>query len=174
MPTVLLNNIAKLSGEIGVATPDTLMNDVGFLIAIAIASMITLTVVIITIVAAAKILIKANVNPWVLLIPIYNEYIFFKIAGMKKWFWTSIIVSIIMSLLTVVFVLIGGTVAMYIAMACFAILLVYTLVVYVVYCAKLSASFDHGFFFMLGLLFFTYFFYLILAFDDSEYVGDCD
>ena len=57
---------------------------------------ISLVCLILRIIAGWRIFVKAWEGGWKILIPIYNLYIMYKIAGMKKWFWYSILVSFVL------------------------------------------------------------------------------
>ena len=52
---------------------------------------------ILYIIAGWKLFEKAGEQGWKALIPIYNSYIYYKIVGMKKWFWAVLIVSFVKS-----------------------------------------------------------------------------
>ena len=73
----------------------------GFIGSIAIFGIIFVVLVII---GEWKIFEKAGEKGWKCLIPIYGQYILFKILGMKTWFWvflcTTIVASIMMSVNT--------------------------------------------------------------------------
>lgn len=56
---------------------------------------------VLQIIAAWKILEKAGEKGWKCLIPVYNIYIFFKVLGIKEWwFWTLLGTIIITSIMT--------------------------------------------------------------------------
>jgi hypothetical protein len=54
---------------------------------------------ILIIVALWKAFTKAWEAGWKSIIPIYNAYIMYKIAGMKNWFWYTLLISIILGIL---------------------------------------------------------------------------
>lgn len=58
-----------------------------------------LAIGILLIIAGWKIFEKAGEKGWKILIPFYNAYIFFKICGLKNWFWAMLGVSILASIL---------------------------------------------------------------------------
>lgn len=129
-------------------------------------SIVGLIVYILLIVAMWKIFSKAGESGWKSLIPIYNIYIYYKIAGMKNYFWIlvcgSIIVGIVQS--------IAGKDANVsgILSGIFGIL---SFVVSIMHCYKLSKSFGKGIGYTLGLIFLPNIFTLILGFGKAEYIG---
>ncbi len=56
---------------------------------------ISLVVCIISIVAMWRLFTKAGEKGWKAIIPIYNVYIYFKIAGVPSLFWVLLIVSVL-------------------------------------------------------------------------------
>lgn len=62
-----------------------------------------------TIVCFWMIFSKAWRHWWEALIPIWNLYVYFKIAGRKNWFWTLFITPVIWLIVSLVFWLIGNT-----------------------------------------------------------------
>ena len=129
-------------------------------------SIVFLLLYVLLIIAMWKIFSKAGESGWKSLIPIYNVYIYFKIAGMKKYFWilvcSSIIVAIIQSIL-------GKEAAVSeIASSIFGII---SCVFSIMHCFKLSKSFGKGIGYTLGLIFLPTIFTLILGFGSAEYIG---
>ena len=56
-------------------------------------------VVILVIIAEWKIFEKAGEKGWKSLIPIYNQYILFKIIGAKAWFWAFLGITLVASIM---------------------------------------------------------------------------
>lgn len=104
-----------------------------------IAGLIWLAVLVLMLVSCWKIFTKAGQPGWASLIPIYNAYVFLKIAGKPGW-W-----------LLLLFIPIANLVIMILALA------------------GLSATFGKGAGFTVGLLFLPIIFYPILAFSDAQY-----
>ena len=129
-------------------------------------SIVGLIVYVLLIIAMWKIFSKAGESGWKSLIPIYNIYIYYKIAGMKKFFWilvcASIVVGIVQSIL-------GQDAAASGILS--SILGIFSLVVSIMHCYKLSKSFGKGIGYTLGLIFLPNIFTLILGFGSAEYVG---
>lgn len=136
---------------------------------------ISLIVFILMIVSTWKIYKKAGEGGWKCLIPIYNEYILFKIAWKKKFFWISFILSIVMSFLNM---LAKGTnigifaespvfsgIVSVLTLAIAIILLVIEIKVVV----KLAKSFRKSGGFAVGLILLPVIFYPILAFGSAKY-----
>ena len=127
-------------------------------------------------IAGWKIFEKAGERGWKILIPFYNLYIAYKIVGMKMWFWITLAVTIVASLIISAMgfdpnamdanSFSGNTLVpalIYIAE------MIFVFVVSVVYYARLSKVFGHGVWFTLGLIFLSGIFMLILGFGKSKY-----
>ena len=104
-------------------------------------TIIWLAVAILMIVATWKVFVKAGRPGWAVLIPIYNTYVFLKIAGKPGW-W---LIWFFIPLLNLVFGIIA-TVAF-------------------------AQSFGKGAGFTVGLIFLPIIFIPILAFGEAQYVG---
>ncbi len=115
---------------------------------------ITVFIFILRVIAWWKLFAKAGVAGWKSLIPIYNSYLYYKIAGVPSLFWIAIVVSVMSSLpnATIVYVSLALTVI---------------IVIYQNY--ALSKAFGHGFGYTLGLLFLNLIFTFILGFGSSTY-----
>ncbi|MBQ3325714.1 hypothetical protein IJG79_00990 [Candidatus Saccharibacteria bacterium] len=136
---------------------------------------------IITIIASWRIFVKAGEKGWKSLIPIYNFYILYKICGMKKWFWISIIVSIAVSVLLAIFKF--DSVALYDAeklkavnwsdnVPALCVLIaecIFALIVNIMYVRNTSKVFGKGVGFAICLFFFTPICWLILGFGKAKY-----
>lgn len=131
-------------------------------------------------IAGWRILKKAGEPGWKILIPIYNVYMLWKIAGMKNWFWSVICCGIIVAILeafagadyakfygeNAVFdnrpMLVIATLA-----ACF--FAIYTAVAQILYAYRTSKVFGHGLGYTIGLIILPSLFWLILGFGRSDY-----
>lgn len=113
-----------------------------------IASIVTLAVAILMIVAQWRIFTKAGEKGWKSLIPVYNIVILFKISGLSPW------LILLYFLAGVPFI--GGLI---------------TIVLTIVLMVKLGQSFGKSTGFIVGLILLSPIFELILAFDKSEYIG---
>ena len=102
---------------------------------------IYLAIIVVAIVAYWKIFTKAGEEGWKSIIPIYNIIILLKIVG-RPWWW--------LLLMLIPFV---------------------NFIVLIIIMNDLSKSFGHGLGFTLGLIFFSFIFYLILGFGGSKYIG---
>jgi hypothetical protein len=131
---------------------------------------------ILSIVATVKLYRKIGVHPLVILVPIYNFYVFYKAFGVRRWFW-----AISLSYIAVFAI----TYAIYLQNplnpATIAILYVLVLALSILvmlgslhYTYNMARSFGKGFSFFCGLLIFAPLFYLILAFGRSDYIGAPD
>ena len=132
-----------------------------------------LAICVLSIVALWKIFVKAGEKGWKAIIPFYNVYILFKISWETKYFWTYLILSIVIGVLSGIGAFVAETSVwgilitvaisvLSIALLCFSIILD----------IKLSKAFGHGVGFAIGLIFLSFIFELILAFDNSQYIGN--
>ena len=131
---------------------------------------------ILLVIAGWKIFEKAGEKGWKSLIPIYNTYIFYKIVGMKNYFWAILIMSFAFSLITTALgqgtqmqsmnLATGAGVFSFILSLAFCI---FALVVSVMYAIRTSKAFGHGGLFAVGLFFLSGIFLLILGFGKSKY-----
>ncbi len=142
---------------------------------------------ILRIIGRWKVFKKAGEGGWKSLIPIYSDYISYKIAWAGTAFW----IEVVLSLITCIFASMAypaetfvenvrdfGQVIVYVqepVNMVFAIIAsvfaIIGLVWRLVFTYKTSKVFGHGFGFFLGLLFFPTIFTLILGFGSSEYKG---
>ena len=138
-----------------------------------------IAITILLIVAMWKLFTKAGEKGWKSLIPIYDVYILFKIAGAKSWFWGLVSAEIVVFVNTIVAVANGGIVTdasgnvTEVKDVSFTIvtsaMAIFELICYIVLCGKLSKAFKRGIGTALGLFFFPNIFTLILAFGSAKY-----
>lgn len=140
------------------------------------AATISVIFYIVEVIACWKIFPKAGEESWKSLIPIYNNYLLFKIAGMKSWFWWMLGIAFVSGLI----VSAAGFEPNAIRTNSFVGLNLFGAIVYLVtgvieaaimilYCVRLSKAFRHDAGFALGLIFLTPIFLLILGFGSSKY-----
>lgn len=98
--------------------------------------------VVIVIVADWMIFKKAGRPGWASIIPFYNLYVEFEVAGMNGWMFLLLLIPFV------------------------------NIVVTIVYANKLAKAFGKGIGFTLGLLFLSTIFKLILAFGSAQYQGE--
>ena len=143
---------------------------------LAIAGIAAIIFYVLTVIACWKVFEKAGEPGWKCLIPIYSQYIMFKIVGMKNLFWILFAVSVVVSIIVTAMGFDTQNIAknsmtgtnlvaalMYMAMAIFA------LVISIMNYNRISKVFGHGIVFTLGLIFLPYVFLLVLGFDHSKY-----
>lgn len=131
---------------------------------------------ILLVIAGWKMFEKAGEKGWKALIPIYNSYIYYKIVGMKNWFWATLIVAFVVSLATTLMgqgtqvqgmdLSTGTGIASFILTIA---LLVFAFIVSVMYVIRTSRAFGHGAWFAIGLFFLQGIFLLVLGFGKSKY-----
>lgn len=141
--------------------------------AIIASSVFALALAVLGIVAMWKIFVKAGEAGWKAIIPFYNTYILFKICWETKQFWTYLILTIVISILSGAVELLPSDNAFTFIFAIASLVASGFLVYYsVMLDIKLSQAFGHGGGFAVGLIFLTLIFECILAFGDSKYVGN--
>ncbi len=147
---------------------------VGGLIAVLLISAIIYYALLV--VAEWKVFEKTGEKGWKSLIPIYNQYILFKIVGMKNWFWISMCVSIVIG----AFVGAMGfnideiaknsfTGTNLIAALLYFAMIIFTFVIAVMNYYRISKVFGHGCGYTLGLVFVTSIMLLVLGFNNDKY-----
>ncbi len=124
--------------------------------------LVALLLLVVQIVACWKVFEKAGEPGWKAIIPVYSEYVLYKIAWDVKPFWILIgaaVVNMLLCWIPVVGTIIGfivGSLAIIIEVSCYV---------------KLSKAFGHGGWFAVGLLLLSPVFIMILGFENSEYLG---
>lgn len=144
-----------------------------------IASIISLAITVLTIVAMWKIYAKAGVPGWSVLIPFYNAYMQFKFTWKTKMFWwlmICIIAAVVLALVVVTSAVATPTTDALtiglglVMMAC----IIAAVVIALISTVKLAKAFGLNGAFAVGLLFLNVIFLCILAFGDAKYVGKHD
>ena len=131
---------------------------------------------VLQVIAGWKVFKKAGEKGWKALIPIYNSYIFFKIAGMKKWFWILLGLAFLAGIVSGVTGFDSNNVqnntytgANLFGAIVYCVTGIFATVVAIWYSVRLSKAFGHGIPFALGLIFLSPIFLLILGFGSSKY-----
>lgn len=118
-----------------------------------------------------KIFEKAGEEGWKSLIPVYNAYVLWKIAGRN--FIEVAVTSAIAIVVCIVLFSIAGSISSkvlgIISILLFIAYLIYLLVVNCKFCDGLSKAFGHGGAFATGLFFMQPIFLMILGFNKDEY-----
>ena len=130
---------------------------------------IALIIWVIAIIAYWKIFVKAGQAGWKSIIPVYNEYIAFKIAWKPMIFWVLIGIGVIPGICGLPQVG-NGIIVTIITFVCNVALFV----IHILFSRKLAAAFGKGIGFTIGLVFFPYIFEIILGFGKAEYLGPQD
>ena len=126
------------------------------------AGIISVAVYILLIIGWWKIFTKAGEAGWKSLIPFYNIYTIFKICWDTKYFWVSLVISVLGGVLSAI-PAVGGFLS--------AICSIALIVLYVIENNKLAKAFGHGGGYTVGLIFLPNIFVLILGFGSSTYKG---
>lgn len=119
------------------------------------------------IIANWRIFTKAGEAGWKSIIPIYGDYISYKIAWQPAYFWLALILGIISSYLQGTLET-GESLTVYMLVILVKIILV---VISIMYSIKLARAFGRGTGFAIGLIFLQPIFMLILGFGDDRYYG---
>lgn len=121
---------------------------------------------ILQIIANWNIFTKAGETGWKSLIPIYGDYVSYKIAWQTSYFWLSFILGIVASYIA------SANLNESIFLTVIATLLrIVIAVINIMYCIKLSRAFGHGIGFAIGLILLQPIFLLILGFSSDQYYG---
>lgn len=129
---------------------------------------LALTWWILQIVANWKIFTKAGEAGWKSIIPVYGDYISYKIAWQTSYFWLSFILGIVISCINTFVNPTGENIA---CAALVVLIRIVLAVISILYCVKLSRAFGRGIGFAIGLIFLQPIFLLILGFSDNQYYG---
>lgn len=127
-----------------------------------IVNVVSIVISIISVIAMWKIFKKADEKGWKVLIPVYNMYIFTRIAWTGSMFPIMIILSIAGGFAANYF---GGMIGAIIAL----VIAVSLMIFYFMMLHKFSKRFGHGLGFTLGLILFPPIFIWILGFGKSKY-----
>ena len=119
------------------------------------------------IIANWRIFTKAGEAGWKSIIPIYGDYISYKIAWQPAYFWLTLILEIVSSYLQGTLET-GESLTVYMLVILIKIILV---VISIMYSIKLARAFGRGTGFAIGLIFLQPIFMLILGFGDDRYYG---
>ena len=121
---------------------------------------------ILQIIANWNIFTKAGEAGWKSLIPIYGDYVSYKIAWQTSYFWLSFILGIVASYVASA----NPDEGMFLAVIVTLLRIVLT-VINIMYCVKLSRAFGHGIGFAIGFILLQPIFLLILGFGSDPYYG---
>ena len=101
-----------------------------------------LAVAIVAIIAQWKIFTKAGKPGWAAIIPFYNMYTLFEVAGMNGWMFLLMLIPIV------------------------------NIIIMIMLYVNLAKSFGKSTGFAVGLIFLNFIFMLILGFGSDQYVGN--
>ena len=119
---------------------------------------------ILQIIANWNIFTKAGEAGWKSLIPIYGDYISYKIAWQTSYFWLSFILGIVASYVSSA----NLNESMFLTVIA-TLLRIVIAVINIIYCVKLSKAFGHGIGFAIGLILLQPIFLLILGFGSDQH-----
>ena len=142
---------------------------------------------VLVIIGQWKIFEKAGEKGWKCLIPIYGQYILFKIMGAKNWFWCLFAATILGSILmavgmpkeiaTVNYWAIDATIDYFIIdwsnhvpyVIGLVITCIVSLTAIILQAVKLAKAFGKGASYVIGLIFIPEIIYLVLGFGKAKY-----
>lgn len=120
------------------------------------------------VIANWRIFTKAGEAGWKSIIPVYGDYVSYKIAWQTTYFWIVLILGIISSV-------VGGFVnpdgSNAILLVIVSLIRIVTVIIGIFYSLKLAKAFGKGTGFAIGLIFLQPIFMLILGFGDATYCG---
>lgn len=120
------------------------------------------------IIANWRIFTKAGEAGWKSIIPVYSDYISYKIAWQTSYFWLVFILGIIASCVQAYANPNGDNVMLLMIVSLIKII---TGIIGIMYSVKLARAFGRGTGFALGLIFLSPIFMLILGLGDDRYYG---
>lgn len=142
----------------------------GFVI---IGGLISIGISILYIIATWKIFTKAGESGWKSLVPVYSEYVLYKICWKTKFFWIILALSVAraVGLYITKYAIIKGVFGDVIALVCFVMMWVILLFQFFCY-HKLAFAFGKGAGFGTLMFLFAPIPTLVLAFGKAEYKGN--
>ena len=105
---------------------------------------------------------------WKSIIPVYSDYISYKIAWQPSYFWLVFVLGIITSVANGMADPNETNTTILLIVSLIRIILA---IISILYCIKLSRAFGHGIGFAIGLIFLQPIFMLILGFGNDPYYG---
>ena len=126
---------------------------------------------VLQIIACWRMFEKAGEPGWKTLIPIYNNYIMFKIVDMKAWFWWMFGISVVFSIISAANGCTDTACTSTSPLLLFSafVFLIIAIVCEVIYSLRTSRAFGHGIGFAIGLFFFQPIFLMIIGYGKSKY-----
>lgn len=121
---------------------------------------------ILQIIANRNIFTKAGEAGWKSLIPIYGDYVSYKIAWQTSYFWLNFILGILLSYVSNA----NLNESMFLSLIVILLKIALT-VINIMYCVKLARAFGRGIGFAIGLILLQPIFLLILGFGSDQYYG---
>ena len=121
---------------------------------------------ILQIIANWNIFTKAGEEGWKSLIPIYGDYVSYKIAWQTSYFWLNFILGILLSYVSNA----NLNESMFLSLIVILLKIALT-VINIMYCVKLARAFGRGIGFAIGLILLQPIFLLILGFGSDQYYG---
>ena len=121
---------------------------------------------ILQIIANWNIFTKSGEAGWKSLIPIYGDYVSYKIAWQTSYFWLNFILGILLSYVSNA----NLNESMFLSLIVILLKIALT-VINIMYCVKLARAFGRSIGFAIGLILLQPIFLLILGFGSDQYYG---
>ena len=115
-----------------------------------------------------KMFTKAGEAGWKSIIPVYGDYVSYKIAWQTKFFWLTFVLGIAASVVQGFADPAGSNTAI---LAVVSLLRIIAGIISILYSVILAKAFGKGTGFAIGLIFLSPIFMLILGFGDAQYCG---
>lgn len=123
---------------------------------------------ILQIIANWRIFTKAGEAGWKSIIPVYSDYVSYKIAWQTGYFWLTVILSVISSVAQGFAEPNADNIMILTIVSLIRIIMA---IISIMYSVKLARAFGRGIGFAIGLIFLQPIFMLILGFGDDQYFG---
>ena len=124
---------------------------------------------VLQVIACWRLFTKAGEAGWKSIIPIYNNYMMYKIVWQTKFFWISLVLSFAVGIVNATLGSSEGTATA--ALLVLFVIGILQLILTIMYCNKTAKAYGKGGGFAVGLLLLQPIFMLILGLGDSEYLG---
>ena len=130
---------------------------------------VLIAIAVFTIICMWKIFVKAGEPGWKCLIPVYGEYVFFKIAWEPMWFFITLGLTVLSNIITGIGASNSNGGATGFGLVVMIIVSIVSIVIGIITMIKLAKRFGKSTGFGIGLIFLEPIFMGILAFDNSDY-----
>ena len=131
--------------------------------------LVLIAIGVFTIICMWKIFVKAGEPGWKCLIPIYGQYVFYKIAWEPMWFFITLGLSVLTNIITGIGASNSNGGVTGFGLFLMIVVAIAAVIIGIVTMVKLAKRFGKSGGFAAGLIFLEPIFMAILAFDSSDY-----